>query len=389
MSSEKNAGTTAAAGPPAPARMVSVDALRGFDMFWIIGAEGLVEALNEARGGEGGLIGFIATQLSHAEWVGFRFYDLIFPLFLFIVGVSVVLSMDRIIERDGKWGAHKRIIRRGLLLWLLNIFYYGGIGAWPEPGIRFVGVLARLAFGYVVGAILYCNLRLRGLVIAFSVILIGYWALLTFIPAGVPGHMPEGGLARASYEPGQNLAHYIDYYCLPGRRWNGDWDPEGLLSSIPAVGTCLLGILAGMLLKTPALKPERKVLCLIGGGAAMVLLGYLWGLQFPVIKKIWTSSYVLVAGGYSCVLLGLFYWAIDVLEYRRWALPFIWIGSNALTIYLAVNLIDFGGIAERLAGGPLREVLGPYGDLCVALVALALAVLLTRWMYNRKLFIKV
>lgn len=369
-------------------RMVSVDALRGFDMFWIIGAEGLVKALNKISG-ENALLKFVETQLQHVAWEGFHFEDLIFPLFVFLVGVSIVFSMGRIVDKEGLAGAHKRIVRRGIKLHLLNVFYYGGFAKYPVPGLRYVGVLQRLAFSYMAGAILYCNLRLRGLVVVFFVILLGYWALLSFVPATVPGYEAAPGMPHAAFAPGNNLANYIDYRFLPGRRWDGDWDPEGLLSSIPAVASCLLGIFAGMLLKSKEITPHRKVVYLLGSGAALVIAGYLWGFQFPIIKKLWTSSFVLVAGGYSAILLGLFYYAVDVLGYKRWATPFVWIGSNALTVYMACNLIDFRGIAGRLVGGPIQANLGAYGELLAALVALSLAVGLTRWLYNRRIFIKV
>ncbi|MBX7257887.1 MAG: DUF5009 domain-containing protein [Candidatus Hydrogenedentes bacterium] len=369
-------------------RMVSVDALRGFDMFWIIGAEGLVEGLNKISG-DNVILKFLATQLRHVAWEGFHFEDLIFPLFVFLVGVSIVFSMGRIVEREGKVNAHKRIVRRGIKLYLLNLFYYGGFARYYDPGIRFVGVLQRLALSYVVGAILYCNLRLRGLIITFFVILIGYWAALTFIHVQVPGHAVDPSTPYAAFAPGNNLTNYIDYRFLPGRRWDGDWDPEGMLSAIPAVASCLLGIFAGMLLKSKEITPHRKVAYLLGSGAVMVLLGYLWGFQFPIIKKLWTSSFVLMAGGYSAILLGLFYYVVDVLGYKKWATPFIWIGSNALTVYMACNLIDFDDIASRLVGGPIQARLGAYGDLLLAVVALSLAVGLTRWLYNRRIFIKV
>ena len=369
-------------------RMVSVDALRGFDMFWIIGAEGLVEGLNKVSG-ENVVLKFIATQLQHVAWEGFHFEDLIFPLFVFLVGVSIVFSMGRIAEREGKGGAHKRIVRRGIKLYLLNLFYYGGFAKYPMPGIRFVGVLQRLALSYVVGALLFCNLRLRVLIVAFFVIIIGYWALLTFIPATVPGHEIDPSTPHAAFAPGNNLTNYIDYRFLPGRRWDGDWDPEGLLSSIPAVGSCLLGIFAGMLLKSPSVRQNQKVAYLVAGGVAMVVLGYLRGFQFPIIKKLWTSSFVLMAGGYSAILLGLFYYVVDVRGFKKWATPFIWIGSNALTVYMACNLIKFDEIALRLVGGPIEEKLGAYGELLIAVVALSLAVGLTRWLYNRRIFIKV
>jgi predicted acyltransferase len=369
-------------------RMLAVDVLRGFDMFWIMGADSLVGALNKASGGFGPLK-TVATQLEHVEWAGFHFYDLIFPMFVFIIGVSITLSLDRIVEKEGKPKAYQRIVRRGVLLYLLGLLYYGGIGAYTTKGIRFVGVLHRLAFSYFFTSLLYMNLRMRGLIIGSVAILIGYWAALTFIPATVPGFEPKEAVTHATYAPGQNLTNWIDYYYLPGRKWDKTWDPEGLLSNIPAVATCILGVLAGMLLKNTSVPKQKKVFYLAGAGVAMVALGYLWGIQFPIIKKLWTSTFVLVAGGYSCLLLAAFYQILDIWGYRKWATPFVWIGSNALAIYMLGNFVDFDGLARRFTGGPIEESLGNWGTLLTVTVSLLLAVLLTRWMYKKRLFIKV
>ncbi|MCC6798039.1 MAG: DUF5009 domain-containing protein [Candidatus Hydrogenedentes bacterium] len=369
-------------------RMLAVDVLRGFDMFWIMGADSLVSALNKASGGFGPLK-FLAMQLDHVGWAGFHFYDLIFPMFVFIIGVSITLSLDRIVEKEGKPKAYQRIFRRGLLLYLLGIIYYGGIGAYSTKGIRFVGVLQRLAFSYFATSLLYMNLRVRGLVIVCATILVGYWVVLTFVPATVPGFEPNATLVHATYAPGQNLTNYIDYYYLPGRKWDKTWDPEGILSNIPAVASCLLGVLAGLLLRNQNVQKQKKVLYLAGAGAAIVAIGFLWGLQFPVIKKLWTSTFVLVAGGYSCLLLAAFYQIIDVWGYRRWAAPFVWIGSNALAIYMLGNFLDFEDLARRFTGGPIEESLGNWGALLTVTVGLAMAILTVRWMYKKRLFIKV
>ncbi|MBI3192262.1 MAG: DUF5009 domain-containing protein, partial [Pedosphaera parvula] len=266
---------------------------------------------------------------------------------------------------------------------------YGGIGAHSTVGIRFVGVLHRLAFSYFFTSLLYMNLRVRGLVIACVVILIGYWAALTFIPATVPGFEPKEALSGPSYAPGQNLTNYVDYYYLPGRKWDKTWDPEGILSNIPAVASCILGVLAGLLLKNTSVPKQQKVYYLAGAGVAMVALGFLWGIQFPVIKKLWTSTYVLVAGGYSCLLLAAFYQTIDIWGYRKWATPFVWIGSNALAIYMLGRFVDFEKIARCFTGGPIEESLGNWGKLLTVTVALTLAILVARYMYKKRVFIKV
>jgi predicted acyltransferase len=203
---------------------------------------------------------------------------------------------------------------------------------------------------------------------------------MTFVP--VPGVGP------GHFEPGQNLANWVDKNYLPLRRWSGDYDPEGLLSTLPAIANCLLGLFAGELLKSKR-DDRRKVLILVAGGVACALLGWLWDFQFPVIKNLWTSSFVLVAVGYSSVLLGLFYLVVDVWKLRLWAQPFVWIGMNPITIYMIDNLVDFGGIARRFVGGDLNRLyLGQYGDLAIALVSMAITFGIARFMYQKKIFLR-
>lgn len=356
-----------------------MDALRGFDMLWIVGAGGIVRALREIGGDDGGIIQVVAEQLRHASWEGFRFEDLIFPLFVFLMGMSTVFSLGKILEREGTRAAHRRIFRRFMLLYVVGIFYDGGFAnVWPE--IRLVGVLQRLALCYLFAGLLFCHFRTRGLVAAFAVCVVGYWALMSFVAA--PGQ------PTVSFEPDKNLANYMDLRFLPGRLYNKTWDPEGLLSTIPAVGSCLLGVFAALLLKNKSLTESHKALYLITAGIAMVGLGFLWGLQFPVIKKIWTSSYVLVAGGYSCLLLAAFYLVVDVWGYQKWARPFLWVGSNALTVYLAADLVDFEDISKRFAGGNVAMLFGTYGQLATAAVSLLLVLLLARFLYRRQIFLR-
>jgi len=365
------------AAPP-PDRVLSVDALRGFDMFWIIGGGGLVKGLEKL--GDNAVIRAAVNQLQHREWAGCVFYDLIFPLFVFLVGVSIVFSLSRIRERGGTRAAHRRIFRRFLIMFLLGVFYYGGIARGVE-GIRIMGVLQRLALCYFFTAILFCHLDVKKLMIVCVGLLVAYWILLSFVP--VPG------LGRTSFAVGENWANYFDRQYLPLRKNDGDWDPEGILSTFPAIASCLLGVFAGLLVKDQTIPIERKGWYLMVAGAVCLLVGYLWGLQFPIVKKIWTSAYVLVAGGYSYILLGLFYQIIDVWKLRCWTTPFLWIGSNALALYMARNMVNFNDLAARLAGGPIQAALGAAGDLAVAVVGLGLTLLLARYLYKKQIFIRI
>lgn len=361
-----------------PERVLSVDVLRGFDMFWIVGGGGIVAAIEKL--GDNAVIHAAANQLKHREWEGFVFYDLIFPLFVFLVGVSVVLSLGRIRESEDGRVPYGRIIRRTLLLFVLGIIYSGGI-AHGVQDIRLLGVLQRLALCYFFASLLFCHLDTRKLAVICVCLLLAYWAWLSFVP--VPG------LGTTSFAAGENWTNYLDQHFLPLRKHDGNWDPEGILSTIPTVATCLLGVFAGLLLKNPSVAHEKKGYYYIGAGIACLLAGYLWGLQFPVIKKIWTSSYVLVAGGYSCVLLGLFYQVIDVWKVRAWITPFLWIGSNSLVIYLAWNLVGFKLIAERFVGGDIYEGLGAAGDLAIITVSLGMVLCLARYLYQKRLFIRI
>jgi predicted acyltransferase len=323
----------------------------------------------------------------HVEWEGFTFYDFLFPLFVFVTGVSIVFSLPRLVERHGKWAAHERVLRRSILLVVLGLIYYGGASnLWPD--IRLVGILQRIALCYLFASLLFLHLELRGLIVAFVSLVLGYWVLMTFVP--VPGVGP-GSFARDA-----NLANWIDAQYLPGLKVCGEWDPEGLLSTLPAVGTCLLGVFAGMLLKEMRVEPMRKALWFIGAGAILIAGGHLWSLQFPVIKNLWTSSFVLVAGGYSLLLLGLFYLLVDVWGRKAWVTIFLWFGANAIALYMINNFVGFQGLASRLVGGEVANFLNGKtqltygaGSLALVTVGIALAIVLAGFLYRRKIFLRV
>jgi predicted acyltransferase len=195
---------------------------------------------------------------------------------------------------------------------------------------------------------------------------------------------------RGRFLPGHNVAHHFDFEHLPGHRYETYWDPEGILSTLPAVVSCLIGLFAGVWLLSGSASSagSSRTFGLLIAGFFLVILGMGWSMQFPIIKKIWTSSFVLVTGGYSLMLLGIFHQTIDVWGWRRWCEPFIWIGSNALTIYLAARFLGFGALGQRIAGGPVRSLLGSYGDVLVALVSVSLLLAFARFLYRRKVFIR-
>jgi len=362
------------------ARVVSVDALRGFDMFWIVGADHFARALGEINNSPWAKT--FGTQLEHVSWVGFRFYDLIFPLFVFMLGMSGVFSLPKYVAEKGKAAAHRRLFRRFILIFLLGALYDKGISDMAHES-PFSGVLQRMAWCYLGSALLFLNVRLKGIVAVFFAILIGYWALVCFVPH------PDLGWQGTTFEQGKNFVDWVDYKFLPFKEAGQYSESEGLLSTIPAIATALLGVFAGLIIRSNRFSEWKRVGIFIGAGAVMVALGYLWGLQFPIIKKIWTSSYVLVAGGYSCILLGVFYAIVDAMKFQRWAIPFIWLGANPLAIYLASEFIDFENIGERLVGGPVAAACGDYGRLLVTSVAIVLMFLFARFLYQRKIFLRV
>jgi predicted acyltransferase len=362
------------------ARVVSVDALRGFDMFWIVGADHFARALGEISGSPAAQA--FATQLKHVRWEGFRFYDLIFPLFVFLLGMSVVFSLPKYVAEKGKGAAHVRLFRRFILIFLLGALYDQGLSNMAHES-PFSGVLQRMAWCYLGAALIFLNVRLKGIVAIFFGILIGYWALVCFVPH------PDLGAAGTTFEQGKNFVDWVDHKFLPFKEEGQYSESEGLLSTIPAIATALLGVFAALILRNNRFSEWKRVGIFIGAGVAMIALGYLWGLQFPIIKKIWTSSYVLVAGGYSCILLGLFYCVVDVLKFQRWAIPFIWIGANPLMIYLASEFIDFENIAARLVGGPVAGMFGQYGTLLVTTIGIVIVFFFARFLYQRKIFLRV
>lgn len=379
-------------GVTASERLMSLDALRGFDMTWIVGADALGHALSKLDAGP--LVRTIATQLDHVAWAGFRFYDLIFPLFVFMIGVAVTFSLSKLVEREGRPIAVRRILRRTALLYVLGLFYYGGISRGIDH-IRWVGVLQRLALCYGFTALCFVYLKPRQIAAVAVTLLLGYWAALTFIP--VPGY------GAGDFAEGRNLTNWIDLHYLPGRKWDKTHDPEGLLSTFPAFVSGLLGLFAGLLLRDTRRSGEQRAALLAAAGVASLVAGYLWGLQFPIVKKLWTSSFVLVAGGWSALLLALFYYVIDVRKIRTWCLPFTWIGTNALTIYLIGNLVyveigdqgasAFDKVPERLVGGPVAAfldaaVMPHFSGVVTALLGLLLAFLLCRFLHNRQIFLR-
>ncbi|OZI09420.1 DUF5009 domain-containing protein [Siphonobacter sp. BAB-5385] len=371
----------AVAQPVPVKRLLSLDTLRGFDMFWIMGGDEIFYAL--AKTTTWGWAAFMADQFTHPEWNGFRFYDLIFPLFLFMAGVSTPFSIgSRLQKGDDKGPLARKIITRGITLVMFGIIYNNGLFVKPVEEIRFCSVLGRIGLAGMFAQLIYVYANRRAQYFWFFGILLGYWAALMLIP--VPG-CGAGVLTMACSLPG-----YVDRLLVPGKLYLTIHDPEGLLSTVPAICNALLGMYAGALLKEYTSTAGQKMKTLIGVGVAFLVLGWLWDNIFPINKNLWTSSFVLVTGGCSLLLLALFYWIIDVRQYQKGTILFTVIGMNSILIYLAVLIINFehiadfffGGLIHQLTSEPLKAVLTVAGMILMKWLFLYI-------LYQKKIFLRV
>jgi predicted acyltransferase len=363
-----------------PQRLYSLDALRGFDMFWIMGAEEIVHSLANATGSS--FWNGFSNQLTHPAWNGFHFYDLIFPLFLFIAGVATPYSVGRELEKGkSRRQLLMRVIKRGLILVLLGVIYNNGLQIKPFSEVRIPSVLGRIGLAYMFANIIYLYTKERAQMIWFGALLIGYWLLLKF--TATPGFAP-GDLTMEG-----NFASYIDRSIIPGHLYLGIHDPEGLMSTIPAIGTGLLGIMTGNFLKNSSVKPQTKALRLAIVGIIFLGLAQLWNLDFPINKNLWTSSFVLNVGGYSLLLLSLFYYVIDVLGYQKWAFYFKVIGMNSILIYISGRFINW----EYTTNGFfqwLGQLIGnPYNAVIMAICFVMVKWAFLYFMYKKKVFLRV
>ncbi|HRA90100.1 MAG TPA: hypothetical protein PK992_18575 [Planctomycetaceae bacterium] len=363
---------------PQTKRLASIDALRGFDMLWILGGDSLFKALAELCGQPK-----LAEQMEHVEWNGFRFYDLIFPTFLFIVGVVLPFSLSQYTNLDDaqqpRSRAYSRIIRRTLLLVVCG-WIYNGLLEFNFAEMRWTGVLQRIAVGYFFAAMAVLLLSIRGQFVMFVGLLVGYWAVLRFIPAP--------GFAAYDLSMEGNLAGYVDRLLLPGRFCCYELgDNEGLLSMFPAIATALLGVFAGHWLRSER-TPTVKAIGLAVSAVCCLAAGYGWSLDFPINKVLWTSSFVLWAGGWSLALLAAFYYVIDVKGFQRWAFVFTVIGMNPITMYLMQDFVDFRAMAQFFAGG-LASYSGSAAPLILALTGVTLKWLVLLFLYRKKTFLRV
>jgi predicted acyltransferase len=361
-------------------RLYSLDALRGFDMFWIIGGDRLVRSLGEATGSPFWIA--FGEQLEHPYWNGFTAYDLIFPLFMFVAGVSVPYSIGRALEKGkSKSQIMWRVLTRGLILIVLGMVYNNGIEITPLDRFRFPSVLGKIGASYIFANIIYLYAGKRSRVLWYAGLLICYWLLLKFTSA--PG-FPAGDLT----EPG-NFMSYFDRTVLPGKLSRNIHDTVGLLNLITGTCTILAGIITGVYLKNSNDFPAKKVLWFLISGVGCIGLALLWNIDFPINKNLWSSSFVLLTTGLSLLLLAIFYFIIDVQGYKRWTLFFRVIGMNSILIYLSWRFINWDYTAKAFFTWLLQVVGKPYDAAVLAACAIIIEWLFLYFLYRKKVFLKV
>ncbi|MEO7312318.1 MAG: DUF5009 domain-containing protein [Chitinophagaceae bacterium] len=397
--------------PRASPRLLSLDALRGFDMFWIISGEGIFHGLANvvlthhqlyrnpdnwqiATGAdltfwERMAVG-ISNQLHHTPWNGFTFYDMIFPLFIFIAGMSMPYSLGRQLEQNGvgktvvKKKIYVSLIRRTLILILLGMVVNGLLQWKGYENTRFASVLGRIALSCFFAGIIFLKVKPNWVIAWIIGILLGYWAAMALIP--VPGY------GAGVLTPEGNLSAFIDRQLLPGKLHRKVYDPEGLLSTVPAIATALLGAVAGRFLKWQheGWTTVKKALALIGGGLLLLLFGLLWNNFFPINKNMWTSSFVLYAAGWSVLLFALFYLVIDVAGLRKCAMPFVWIGTNSILIYMAAHgIVNFEASSQFLFGGIINQTPEAWHSAVLWIGVALIQFAALYFLYKKKWFLKV
>jgi predicted acyltransferase len=361
-----------------PNRLISLDALRGFTIAAMI-------MVNFPGDGDQ-----VYTTLSHSPWHGLTFTDLIAPFFLFVVGVSIALAYAGRRQQQGTLDAavYRKIIMRSLKIFAVGMF----LNLLPDfdyANLRWTGTLHRIAIVFLVCALLYLHTGWRTQVAVAAVLLLGYWLAMTLIPTP--------GLGRVALEPGLNLAAWVDSQYLPGRMWQGTWDPEGILSTFPSIATGITGLLAGRLLLSGRGRNET-VNYLMTAGVGAAAAGYFWGLHFPVNENLWTSSFVLVTAGLAALLLGTLYFLVDILDRKQGVAAGVIFGANAIAVYVLADILSipfyqvpFGQstlnthVVQALVQGSVPPKLA---SLLYALLFVGVNFLPAYLLYRKKIFIK-
>lgn len=361
-------------------RLLSVDALRGFDMLLISGGGAALIRLK----GTTGLtwVDWISDQLHHPAWHGFTFYDFIFPLFLFTAGIALSYSLTSGLSRGmDKKALYKKAFKRMIVLVILGIWDKNiPLNIFDPGNIRYGTVLGRIGVATFITTFLFLNFSQKQRLLWVAGILIAYCAMLFLIP--VPGY----GAGDLSFEG--NLVGWFDRTFMPGRLLQKTYDENALLTQLPAHCLTVLGAFAGDILRMK--KTDYQTLGRLSLiGVVCIGLGLLWGTFFPINKHLWSSSFILLTGGMAFLFLGLFYWVIDVLGFRKWAFFFKVIGMNSLVIYLGMRFIDFDYSSKLIFEGWYMHLADIWQPACNALGSLILVWLLLYFLYRKNIFVKI
>jgi len=359
-------------------RLLSLDALRGFDMFWITGGSALVAVLAKYTGA--GWLETVNEQMEHVPWEGFHFYDLIFPLFMFISGVAIPFALISKLEKkipksDLAW----KVIKRGLILLLLGWIYNGVFqNGFVNP--RFGSVLGQIGLGYLFAALITIYSKsLKQRLYWLGGILLGIAILQLVIP--VPG------IGAGVLTPEGCMNGYIDRMLMPGHLYRDIFDPEGLLCIVSAISVTLMGTVAGHFLRDKTTSDMKKVKTLSLIGISTVAFALILSIFYPFIKACWTASFNLLTGGIGFLLMSLFYWIIDVKGWKKWSFFFRVIGMNSIFIYLFHRFIDIDKITKLLFGWTV--LLGDFGKVVYVIAGIMLVWSLLYYMYKKGIFLRV
>ncbi|HAM09875.1 MAG TPA: DUF5009 domain-containing protein, partial [Bacteroidales bacterium] len=344
-------------------RLLSLDALRGFDMLWIIGGSGIINAL--AKNSDAGWLKVLDVQMTHVTWNGFHFYDLIFPLFMFISGIAIPFSVKSALSKNvSKGSLFLKVLRRMIILVILGILYNGVFRDGFENA-RYASVLGQIGIAYFFASVIFIYSKsFNANMYWLAGILLGVSAMQLFVP--VPG------FGAGVFTPEGSMNGYIDRLYLPGRLayFNGIFDALGILSVVSAIGITIMGIAAGKILQNSSYSEYRKTGLLAGIGLISILVALALSPLYPIIKVCWTTTYNLLAGGISFILIALFYLIIDVWGYQKWSFFFRVIGMNSVFIYLFGRIISVGLITGFFIGWIIKPLCG-FGEVLGAIFIVA------------------
>jgi predicted acyltransferase len=358
-------------------RLYSLDALRGFDMFWITGGGFLAVILSKMSGWT-----WLGDQMEHVPWNGFHFYDLIFPLFMFISGVAIPFAVESKLEKSiPKKRLVKKVFIRFVILILLGVIYNGALKhGFSHP--RIASVLGQIGCGYFFASLIIIYTR------SFKFRLLWLAGILLFVTL-MQLVFPVPGFGAGVLTPEGCVNGYFDRMLLPGKLYRDIFDPEGLLCNVSAIGITLMGTFAGNILRKKQTGDWNKIAWISGTGAVLIVVGLILSNWYPIIKSCWTTTFNMVAGGISFLLIALFFMIIDHWKFRKWSFYFRVIGMNSIFVYLFVDIVDLESVSKFFTGS-IAMLFGEMGgQLIICLGAMAIVWLVLYFLYKKEVFVRI